>query len=196
MRASDSDRQRIADVLAQAYSDGRLTLAEHSERTDAVWGAKTIGDLEPLVADLSATGLPTPVAVETSRVVAPAGQPLRVVSVFSGSDQAGDWLVPSQINAFVLFGGSKLDMRQAAFPSLDVELQVNVGFGGVDLWVPPGVAVIDETIKLFGGVEMKGMGQPTPGAPVIRLKGFVLFGGVQVRGGEYKTFGQRLGFSR
>ena len=196
MRASDADRQRIADVLAEAFADGRLTIQEHSERTDAVWAAKTVGDLEPLIADLSAAGLPGQVAGPTSRTVARVGEPLQLVQVFSSSEHTGDWLVPSQINAFSLFGSSKIDMRQAAFTSLDVELQVNDIFGSVELFVPAGVTVIDETIKLFGSVEVKGLGQPAPDAPVVRIKGFVLFGSVQVKGGEYRTFGQRIGLSR
>ena len=195
MRASDADRGRTVELLAQAYADGRLTLTEHSDRIDAAWAAKTVGDLAPLTADLG----PAPVAVPgvpAPAVVASPGDPLRVVQVFSSGVQHGDWLVPAQINAFVLFGSSRLDMRAAAFASLAVDVQVNVMFGGAELYVPAGVTVIDETLKLFGGVQMKGMGTAAPGAPVIRLKGFVLFGGVEVRGGDYKTLGQRLGFTR
>ena len=196
MRASDADRQRIADVLAEAFADGRLTIAEHSERTDAVWAAKTVGDLEPLIADLSPTGLPGGVAGPATRAVVPLGRPLQSVHVFSSGEQTGDWLVPAQINAFSLFGGSKFDMREAAFSSLDVTLQVNVIFGDVDVFVPAGVTVIDETVKLFGSVDLKGLGTPDPNAPVIRIRGFVLFGDVDVRGAAYRTFGQRIGLSR
>jgi hypothetical protein len=196
LRASDADRTRVADVLAQAYADGRLTLAEHTDRLNTVWAAKTLGELEPVLADLGASA--APVVPGPSGAPMPLADvdmaPLRLVQIFSGARREGDWMVPSQINTLVLFGGSHLDMRQAAFTQLDVEIQVAVGFGGVDLFVPAGVSVVDETVAIFGGVEMKGMGAPAPGAPVIHLRGFVIFGGVTVHGPDYKTFGQRLGF--
>ena len=196
MRASDADRHRIADLLAEAFADGRLTIAEHSERTDAVWAAKTVGDLEPLIADLSPTGLPGGVAGSTTRAVVPAARPLQVMHVFSSGEQTGDWLVPSHINAFALFGHPTFDMREAAFVSMDVALQVNAIFSTVELYVPAGVTVIDETVKFLGDVHMKGLGQPDPNAPVVRIKGFVLFGEVEIRGSEYRTFRQRIGLAR
>ena len=54
IRASDADRDRIADILRDALAEGRLDAEEHSERIDAVYRAKTVGELEPLVRDLPA----------------------------------------------------------------------------------------------------------------------------------------------
>ena len=194
LRASDADRQRVADALGQAYADGRLTLQEHTDRVNAAWAAKTVGELDPLLADLAPGG----VAAAPGAAVAPVAgsnlQPLRLVHFFSGSHRQGDWVVPSRISDFALFGGSHLDMRQAAFTSLDVEVQLGVIFSGVNIFVPAGVTVIDETVSIFGGVDIKGMTQPAPGAPVIHLRGFTIFGGVNVRGGDYKSIGERLGF--
>ena len=57
--AADADRDRIHQVLAQAYAEGRLTRAELEERTGAVATARTLGELPPLVADLvSVHGVP------------------------------------------------------------------------------------------------------------------------------------------
>ncbi|MCK2143397.1 DUF1707 domain-containing protein, partial [Streptomyces sp. WAC00276] len=52
LRASDADRDRIADLLRDALAEGRLTAEEHSERIDGVYAARTLGELEPLVRDL------------------------------------------------------------------------------------------------------------------------------------------------
>ncbi|MGY4903527.1 DUF1707 SHOCT-like domain-containing protein, partial [Streptomyces sp. 900116325] len=35
IRASDADRDRIADILREAMAEGRLTAEEHAERVDA-----------------------------------------------------------------------------------------------------------------------------------------------------------------
>lgn len=54
IRASDADRDRVADILRDALAEGRLTTEEHSERLDGVYAAKTVGELEPYVRDLPA----------------------------------------------------------------------------------------------------------------------------------------------
>lgn len=52
MRASDSDRDRVAEQLREALAEGRLTAEEHAERLDAVYQAKTYAELAPIVEDL------------------------------------------------------------------------------------------------------------------------------------------------
>src|ERR1700749_138660 len=54
MRGSDADRDRAAAALGGAMAPGRLTSAEYAERLDAVYAAKTLGDLAPLTRDLPA----------------------------------------------------------------------------------------------------------------------------------------------
>jgi len=54
LRASDADRDRVADILREALAEGRLDAAEHSERLDRLRTAKTHGQLEPLIRDLPA----------------------------------------------------------------------------------------------------------------------------------------------
>ncbi|MDA0566084.1 DUF1707 domain-containing protein [Streptomonospora sp. S1-112] len=54
LRASDADRDRVAQHLATALSEGRLDLAEYEQRLDTAMGAVTMGDLVPLTADLPA----------------------------------------------------------------------------------------------------------------------------------------------
>jgi ferric-dicitrate binding protein FerR (iron transport regulator) len=62
MRASDQDRESAAELLRQAYIEGRLSREELDERAAAVYSATTWGDLRDLTADLppapARTGLP------------------------------------------------------------------------------------------------------------------------------------------
>ena len=51
-RASDADRDRIAAALGEHHAAGRLTLEEFKERLDAAYAAKTLGQLDDLMADL------------------------------------------------------------------------------------------------------------------------------------------------
>ena len=57
LRASDADRGVVQQVLAEAYADGRLDREEFDSRTGDAAGARTLGELPPLVSDLVS---PTP----------------------------------------------------------------------------------------------------------------------------------------
>jgi Domain of unknown function (DUF1707) len=52
MRASDADRQAVADRLRTALDEGRLDLSEYDERLQKTYAAKTYGDLNGLLDDL------------------------------------------------------------------------------------------------------------------------------------------------
>jgi hypothetical protein len=52
LRISDADRESAVHLLSEQYAVGRLTCEEFDERSDAVWSAKTQGDLAPIFADL------------------------------------------------------------------------------------------------------------------------------------------------
>ncbi len=82
LRMSDAEREEAAAELGEHYAQGRLDHAEHAERLDRVWAARTHGDLAPVFRDLPGhrraparpwagarpatawrRGLPTPVVV-------------------------------------------------------------------------------------------------------------------------------------
>jgi hypothetical protein len=52
MRASDADRERTVTLLREHHAEGRLTADEFSDRVDRALAAKTIGELDALLADL------------------------------------------------------------------------------------------------------------------------------------------------
>jgi hypothetical protein len=52
LRIGDADRELVADRLRTAAGEGRLAPEELEERLEAAFGARTEGDLTPLVADL------------------------------------------------------------------------------------------------------------------------------------------------
>jgi len=56
LRASDADREAIAERLRAAAGEGRLTLEEADERLAAAYAARTVAELAPLTADLPPTG--------------------------------------------------------------------------------------------------------------------------------------------
>jgi len=54
LRASDAEREQIAERLRQAATEGRLLADELEERLGAALSAKTYGELDAVVSDLPA----------------------------------------------------------------------------------------------------------------------------------------------
>jgi Flp pilus assembly protein TadB len=54
LRASDEDRERVADRLRHAAAEGRLLTEELEERLGAVFSSRTYGELDAVVHDLPA----------------------------------------------------------------------------------------------------------------------------------------------
>jgi hypothetical protein len=52
LRASDSDREQVADRLRHAMAEGRLTGDELEQRLEALYAARTYGELGAVLADL------------------------------------------------------------------------------------------------------------------------------------------------
>jgi len=52
LRASDADREQVAERLRHATAEGRLVPEELEERLEAVFAARTYGELDAIVSDL------------------------------------------------------------------------------------------------------------------------------------------------
>jgi hypothetical protein len=52
IRASDSDRERVVELLQQHTAAGRLSLDEFAERVDVACAARTLGELAVVTSDL------------------------------------------------------------------------------------------------------------------------------------------------
>lgn len=68
VRASDTERERVAKLISTAAGEGRLSIAEADERLEHVYAAKFRHELTEFVADLPAPATPAPRATSTSRL--------------------------------------------------------------------------------------------------------------------------------
>ena len=188
LRASDADRDHVATLLSTAYAEGRLTREEHDERTDQLMSAKTFDDLVSITRDLVVVGTPNPVpdlqATSPFTIDTRGQNPEtdKMIAIFGGVNRTGRWRVRKNIQAFALFGGMDLDLRDAIFEGPVIEISGFWCFGGLDMKVPEGIEVLDQTAGIFGGTDVRDIGDPAPGAPSLVIKGVALFGGVSVRG--------------
>lgn len=188
LRASDADREHVAELLGRAFAEGRLSTEEHSERLETAYAAKTMGELRVLVEDLP---------VEFAPPTAPSGQVSphpedsatrygggeQVVAVFGEAKRTGRWLVRSGLNARALFGSVELDLTEAVLEQREITITVNAVFGEVVLRVPDGVILYDEGSSVFGSRKLAASPGTVfgPETPVVRVRGVALFGNVEAK---------------
>ncbi|WP_151640345.1 DUF1707 domain-containing protein [Corynebacterium sp. 11A] len=184
LRASDYDRSRVLDYLAQAYADGRLDYSEFDERSSAASTSRFMDELSPLLEDLGGTQehlavsptyslpprsasaqyeaeqwAPRPkqeqaIARITRRVVGGTGSAYSL-SVFGANSFSGGSTLATRHDAIVLFSGASLDLRAAQLESMHTTITLNVMFGGCDIIVPEGMRVIMNPLTFFGDSSLK-----------------------------------------
>lgn len=187
LRASDADRDRIAEILSHALAEGRLTAEEHSERLDSLYAFKTVGELDVLVQDLpagaAAAAAPAPrPAFPPAAAADPAGPVETVVAVFSSSARKGRWRPGARTRAVSVFGDITIDLTEAVFEQQVTEINVTSVLGNVEVLVPENVTLRGYGSGVLGNFEVRGEGASTdPQAPVVIVRGFALLGNIEAR---------------
>ncbi|GAB2916027.1 DUF1707 SHOCT-like domain-containing protein [Streptomyces mayteni] len=191
VRASDADRDRIADILREALAEGRIDAEEHEERIDAVYRAKTLAELEPLIGDLPAGQRHVPAAPSPGGGPRPAARPSghglqmsgpkNVVAVLSGASRQGRWRVGGKINAVAVCGGVELDLTEAIFEQQHVVINATAICGGIEIKLPENVTLRSAGSGIMGGFEVKETESTEPTAPVVTVQGVAIWGGVDAR---------------
>lgn len=188
MRASDTDRELVADRLREAAGHGRLTMDELEERLELAYSARTYAELEPLTRDLPAAGTtaPLPAAATGTAPARVGGTPGRSwsIAIMSGSTRRGRWVVPRRYNAFAFWGGVVIDLRDAGFAEQETVIRANAVMGGIEIIAPPDVDIRVEGIGLMGGyddITSSQLEPPPHGAPIVRVTGIAFWAGVSVR---------------
>ncbi|MFE9474030.1 MULTISPECIES: DUF1707 SHOCT-like domain-containing protein [Streptomyces] len=191
LRASDTDRERVAEVLRDALAEGRLDMGEFEERLEATYAARTYGELAPITRDLPAGSAPAPVSFSkapvqgddgwASRIVGGEGSSSGGIAILSGFERKGRWTVPKRFKCFAFLGGANLDLRDANFADREVEINIVALLGGAQITVPPGVEVVVRGLGIMGAFEHpRDEGLCEPGAPRVVIGGFAFWGGVGV----------------
>ncbi|WP_406454291.1 DUF1707 domain-containing protein [Streptomyces sp. NBC_00876] len=184
IRASDADRDRIADILREAMAEGRLTAEEHAERVDSVYRAKTVGELEPLVRDLPTPGASVRAEAGTSHAYGsgePTGPADNLVAIFSSSTRKGRWRVGGRTNAFALFGSVEIDLTEALFGQRLTVINATSVFGSVEIRVPENISLRGSGTGIFGNFEVVTLESADPEAPVVVVNGYSVFGTVEAK---------------
>jgi hypothetical protein len=170
VRASDADRDRTVEALAGASAEGRLSLEEYSQRSEAALVARTLGELTILTADLPA---PSPGAA--------VPVPAQITAVLGNESRKGPWVVPAHLSVRSVLGDCHLEMQQAVIRQHVTTIDATVRFGSMTIFVPDGIDVRLNGRAVLGAKSSDLRGEPQPGAPVIDVNCDVLCGAVTVR---------------
>jgi hypothetical protein len=197
LRASDTDRDRVAEKLREAAAEGRLDLEELNERLDLVYQAKTYSELEPITADLPSAGT-HPVAPARTASHSPdrfGGTPAGgvAVAIMSGFSRKGNWVAPKEMTAVAIMGGGEIDLRDARFEEPTTTIHAVAIMGGIAIYVPEDAHVQVNGFGLMGAFDdSRAAGEGAPGGPRIIVNGFAFWGGVAVERKPSRTSARRL----
>lgn len=205
LRASDGDRQLVAQALSQAFSRGQLSYSELDDRTAKVWAATFRKELFVPLADLMSDpasvlveASPDPTALTPMRhtgaeIAKPhftggsVGQRFSFAMV-GASQKRGHWLIARQHVSVSLVGATTLDLRRVRFTAPETTIWAFGVVGAVEVLVPEDVLVHSDGIGIVGAFEVTKDKEVTveqrdlpADAPVIRVRGLGLVGAVSVR---------------
>lgn len=188
-------RQRAVDALSEAFARDAFTVEEFERRVELAHRAETAAELRVLLSDIPRPAAPAvrddvygtahevlPVPRRSDLPVVNRPDQGFVVGVLGGGSRKGQW-VPARYNyAIGVLGGAELDFRDCEFAANEViDLRCFAFWGGIEIIVPPDIRVDSSGVGIMGGFEYaQEDSRLSRDAPVIRLTGVALMGGVNV----------------
>jgi len=180
-------RERTIKALCTHFAEDHLDVTDFEDRLDRAHRATALAELDALVADLppipAAQAARTPAAA-AQRAAAPTTH-LRerglVFSLMANVTRRGVWAPARRNPVFCCMGGVVLDFREVELPPGATDIDIFCLMGGVEIIVPPDLAVDASGIPIMG--EIKGAARsvpPGPDVPFLRINALVIMGAVEV----------------
>jgi hypothetical protein len=172
LRVSDAEREHVGQLLQRAVGQGRLTVAEFSERMDAAMAARTRGELNAVLIDLPGFILARPMPHDVLELTHHLGELSR----------RGPWTVPPRIRLVGHFGSSLLDFTEAVFSGPTVALELEKTAGSTTIIVPHGATVNTDGLRVtVGSVKDATVQRLAPGPVHFVITGRATMGEVRIR---------------
>jgi hypothetical protein len=168
------EREEARGLLAEGYAQDWIDQTELDRRLERVEDAQTIDELRALTVDVR------PVA---TTALVPVAQTERIPVLFGSVERRGAWQVTPRTQVRVTFGDVVLDLREAVLPAgiTELELEVKVVFGNLEVIVPPGWQIDNRCRAILAAVEQDPSGAPGRERTVLRLIGRVVFGNLSIK---------------
>ncbi len=213
---SASDREAVMSALGDAYAADQLELDELERRMARVYRATSHNALADVLAGLGRANVAVPASRRAplrdseqprsvhaderayefgmATIARPESVAERAVimAVMGGAERKGAWVVPRTLKVLAVMGGVELDLREAQFGEGVTEIEVFALMGGIDITVPTGLRVETTGMGVMGGFSVNGAdADPGPHAPLLRINGVAIMGGVDAKLKKFKKRGGR-----
>jgi hypothetical protein len=183
LRVSDAEREHVVALLQKAIGQGLITLDEFTTRTDTALAAKTRAELNVVLMDL-------PGIVHHESTSPAHHQPVELRTTMSSVKRTGRWVVPRTLVVRNRMGSTDLDFTDARIDHAEVDVELDVAGGSVDLLLPDGATVDTEQVEVnMGSVKDKIGGGDRIGRPHFVLSGSVRAGSLKIRRPTYIRLG-------
>jgi hypothetical protein len=187
VRRTQEVRDRVIARLSDHFAHDELDVDEFERRVTVAQTAEDPGQIEALLGDLpdlagGAAAVPAVVPTVVTALAPDERDRDTLYAIFGGIDRRGTWTVPRRMKIVAVFGGANLDLREARFPPGVVDLDVTAVMGGINIVVPPGLAVQMHGSAIMGGFAdiNRAPANPDPDTPLLRVRGLTMMGGVNV----------------
>ncbi|WP_027019147.1 DUF1707 SHOCT-like domain-containing protein [Corynebacterium sputi] len=172
-------QKELISLLEDLRDDPAADILGQRQVPLPVQRANSLPDANPTIRDL--------VTAAQRQVTGEPGTSRWSVAIMGGVNRK-HWVVPGQHTSIAVMGGNEIDLRDARFETGDITIDAYTLMGGIQIIVPEGVRVECNGLGLMGGyavnVDKSASVSPTdlpPDAPVVRVRGVALMGGVEVR---------------
>lgn len=175
-------REQVIATLTESFAQDLFDVDEFDRRIDLAHRATSIAQLDDLVKDVATVKSTALVPVPSEEALARWPARKRMLAIMGGFDKKGRFNVARKTTVTCFWGGGSLDLREAQFAPGVTELRVIAVMGGLEVIVPPWLAVECDGIAIMGGFEEleRGHGEPDPGRALLRITGFAMMGGVSI----------------
>jgi len=189
-RFGEQEREAAIERLCEAFADDRLAMDEFEHRLELAHRAETAAELRALLADLPTSSqavAPRPERAPAPRDIVRPPPPTRVperslvAGIMGGGSRSGGWIPARKNVAIGVMGGVSLDFRESPIPPGVTDVECYTLMGGIEIVAPPGVHIDCTGVGFMGGFDYRQDEAPTdPDAPILRITGFAVMGGVEV----------------
>ena len=104
-----------------------------------------------------------------------------ITAIMSAAVRKGEWEPAELVQVISIMGAVELDFRDAIMLDGVTEVEIRTIMGGVKIIVPDDIDVQTEGVGFMGGFEHLGHTSGDPEAPLLRITGFALMGGVEIK---------------
>jgi len=158
-------------VLRGMLAGDRIGLPDYEQAVDRLFRATTESQLSAVLCSL-----PPPVTLTPPE--RRLDQPLKIRSGMGRLRIGQRWQLARQTTVRAELGSVTIDLTEAEFDDLNIDLSIYTGWGTITIIVPPGVGV--QMLRSHGTVSSR-IGPAIPGFPLVRLNARTNIGRIRLR---------------